>query len=50
MALINGTELVGCNTDKFDWCASTPPVSSQVYVIAYILIVGASSTSLGKCI
>uniref|UniRef100_A0A7E4ZVB1 MFS domain-containing protein n=1 Tax=Panagrellus redivivus TaxID=6233 RepID=A0A7E4ZVB1_PANRE len=42
VAASNGTELVGCNVDYFDWCDDIPPVNYIVFYTAYVLIIGIS--------
>uniref|UniRef100_A0A1I7S9V9 MFS domain-containing protein n=1 Tax=Bursaphelenchus xylophilus TaxID=6326 RepID=A0A1I7S9V9_BURXY len=40
LAEANGTELTGCNTDRFDWCDRTPVINPYLYYIAWIIFVG----------
>uniref|UniRef100_A0A914R0J1 Uncharacterized protein n=1 Tax=Panagrolaimus davidi TaxID=227884 RepID=A0A914R0J1_9BILA len=42
----NGTELTGCNTDKYEWCNSFNPINIIVYYIAYTFILGISNPNL----
>ncbi|KAI6209813.1 hypothetical protein M3Y96_00260900 [Aphelenchoides besseyi] len=39
-AIANGTEVVGCNADRFSWCESIKPVNVWVYYGAYVLFIG----------
>uniref|UniRef100_A0AC34Q924 Major facilitator superfamily (MFS) profile domain-containing protein n=1 Tax=Panagrolaimus sp. JU765 TaxID=591449 RepID=A0AC34Q924_9BILA len=36
----NGTEVVGCNMDRFDWCHTFKPINIHVYYITYVLFIG----------
>ncbi|KAI6204977.1 hypothetical protein M3Y94_00739800 [Aphelenchoides besseyi] len=40
VAIANGTEVVGCNVDRFAWCETTKPVNVWVYYGAYVLFIG----------
>uniref|UniRef100_A0A7E4W2E2 MFS domain-containing protein n=1 Tax=Panagrellus redivivus TaxID=6233 RepID=A0A7E4W2E2_PANRE len=38
--LANGTELVGCNTDNFDWCLDISPINAIVFYTACVVFIG----------
>uniref|UniRef100_A0AC35GH61 Uncharacterized protein n=1 Tax=Panagrolaimus sp. PS1159 TaxID=55785 RepID=A0AC35GH61_9BILA len=42
----NGTELTGCNMDKYEWCNLFNPINIFVYYIAYTFILGISNPNL----
>ncbi|CAD5229941.1 unnamed protein product [Bursaphelenchus okinawaensis] len=39
-ALNNGTEITGCNTDRFDWCYDTPSQNVYVFYVSFVVFVG----------
>ena len=48
--MMNDTELVGCNTDRFDWCYSLKPVNVYVYYITYVLFIGTCFPNINICL
>uniref|UniRef100_A0AC35GPL4 Uncharacterized protein n=1 Tax=Panagrolaimus sp. PS1159 TaxID=55785 RepID=A0AC35GPL4_9BILA len=42
----NGTELTGCNIDKYEWCTSFNPINIVVYYIAFTFLLGTSNPNL----
>uniref|UniRef100_A0A914YCC2 Major facilitator superfamily (MFS) profile domain-containing protein n=1 Tax=Panagrolaimus superbus TaxID=310955 RepID=A0A914YCC2_9BILA len=42
----NGTELTGCNVDKYRWCDSLNPINFYVYYAAFIIIIGIANPNL----
>ncbi|CAD5233830.1 unnamed protein product [Bursaphelenchus xylophilus] len=40
LAQDNGTELTGCNSDRFDWCESVPRVDEYLFYITTVIFVG----------
>ncbi|KAH7721066.1 Protein Y53G8AR.7 a [Aphelenchoides avenae] len=39
-AVVNGTELRGCDIKKFDWCKTQNPVNEWLYNVSYVLTIG----------
>ncbi|CAD5233290.1 unnamed protein product [Bursaphelenchus xylophilus] len=53
LALYNNTDLhhgtsepVGCNIDRFDWCATVKPVNKWIFYVAYALCIGIAFPSI----
>uniref|UniRef100_A0AC34G7N7 Uncharacterized protein n=1 Tax=Panagrolaimus sp. ES5 TaxID=591445 RepID=A0AC34G7N7_9BILA len=42
----NGTEITGCNIDKYDWCESFNPINIVVYYVAFTFLLGTSNPNL----
>ncbi|KAI6173127.1 Major facilitator superfamily domain-containing protein 8 [Aphelenchoides besseyi] len=45
-AITNGSELIGCNVDRFAWCETTKPMNVWVYYVAYVLFIGTCFPSI----
>jgi MFS family permease len=46
MLFANGTEMTGCNVDKYQWCDSFNPINFYVYYVAFIIIIGIANPNL----
>lgn len=42
----NGTEVTGCNVDKYRWCDSFNPINVYVYYAAFIIVIGIANPNL----
>ncbi|KAK0427109.1 hypothetical protein QR680_010064 [Steinernema hermaphroditum] len=43
-------EIVGCNTDHFGWCTTTPRVNPWVYYISFMVFVGVGYPLIDLCL
>lgn len=46
LAIGNGTEIGGCNVDRFDWCEEATPLNVWIFYGAYILLIGTCFPSI----